>query len=91
MDFTPGERRRSPLQDRAYEILEVAHQGDWASRWFDRFLIGLISLNVLARILRRPCGILAASFLEQSELHRRDQVRTCPHCGEEIGDCGLLP
>ncbi len=89
MDFTPGEQRRSPLQDRAYEVLELAHQGDWASRWFDRFIIGLISLNVLVLIcgfFAGPAGILASSFSEQSELHRRDQFWTCPHCGDEIGD-----
>lgn len=36
---------------RVHEILELSRQGDHASRWFDIFIIGLISLNILAIVL----------------------------------------
>ncbi len=39
------------VKRRIFEILEVAHVGDLASRWFDVFIIGLIALNVLTLIL----------------------------------------
>lgn len=36
---------------RAWELLEVAKEGDVASRLFDIFILGLIFLNVTAVIL----------------------------------------
>ena len=53
MDFTKeGESPQPmPIKNRVREILEVAHTGDRASRWFDRFLISLISINVIALVL----------------------------------------
>ncbi len=62
------------IKKRVREILEVAHTGDWASRWFDWFLISLISINV----------ILGSSFLEQIQRRREHETRICPHCGEEV-------
>ena len=42
---------RLKLKKRAYEILEVAHPGDRASRVFDIFILSLIAANVAALIL----------------------------------------
>ena len=41
----------STIKRRVREILDVAHPGDPASRWFDLFLVSLISLNVVALVL----------------------------------------
>ena len=40
-----------PIKKRVREILEVANTGDRASRWFDWFLLSLISINVIALVL----------------------------------------
>ncbi len=39
-------------RERAWEIVEVAHPGDAASRWFDMAILGLIGLNLVAVILQ---------------------------------------
>lgn len=53
-DIVDAERAPEPKpktwRRRLYEILESAHEGDHASVWFDRVLVGLIILNVAAFI-----------------------------------------
>ena len=53
MDVMPEapESRLSAIKRRTNEVIEVAGPGDPASRWFDVFLISIISLNVLALVL----------------------------------------
>jgi len=39
------------IQDRIWDVVEVAKPGDKASRWFDIVILSLIALNVIASIL----------------------------------------
>ena len=48
-----------------------------------RMIAGLIAILGIG-LFALPAGILGSSFLEQIERNRQPEVRTCPHCGEEI-------
>jgi voltage-gated potassium channel len=60
----PDPARVAALRRRTHEILAVAETGDRASALFDRFLIGLIALNVVALILEtvRPLRESAGAY-----------------------------
>ncbi|MGL1861550.1 MAG: ion transporter [Pseudodesulfovibrio sp.] len=51
-----------------------------------RFLGSIIALLGIG-MFALPAGILSAGFVEYDELKKKE-AQKCPHCGEEIGECG---
>ena len=49
------------LKARVYGILESSASGNWLGRWFDRFMIALIVINVIAVILESVESLAAAA------------------------------
>ena len=65
-----NQNRFQRLRRRLYEIVEVAKEGDKASRVFDLFIVSLITLNVVALVLETvdPMSRIAEPFFRIFEL-----------------------